>query len=50
MFEKDRGKAGGVMQTGGGNRAPRQPLRQPSIKDIARLARVASDGFTRAAE
>jgi len=48
MFEQDRGKAGGVMQTGGGNRAPRQPLRQPSIKDIARLARVSHPTVSRA--
>lgn len=48
MLEKDRGKAGGVMQTGGGNRATRQASRQPSIKDIARLARVSHPTVSRA--
>ena len=48
MLEKDRGKAGRVAQASGGKRAPRQPSRQTSIKDIARLARVSHPTVSRA--
>lgn len=44
MFEKDRGKTPGLTQTGSGKRTPRQP----SIKDIARLARVSHPTVSRA--
>jgi len=44
MLEKDRGKAPSIAQPGGGKRA----LRQPSIKDIARLARVSHPTVSRA--
>ncbi len=44
MFEKDRGKAASVAQTGSGKRTPRQT----SIKDIARLARVSHPTVSRA--
>jgi DNA-binding LacI/PurR family transcriptional regulator len=47
MLEKDGGKAAGVAQAVG-KRAPHQPLRQPSIKDIARLARVSHPTVSRA--
>ncbi len=45
MFEKDRSKAGGVTQV---KRASRQQSRQPSIKDIARMARVSHPTVSRA--
>ena len=44
MLEKDRGNAARIARTGGGRRAPRQP----SIKDIARLARVSHPTVSRA--
>ncbi len=44
MLEKDRGNATRIAQIGGGRRAPRQP----SIKDIARLARVSHPTVSRA--
>jgi DNA-binding LacI/PurR family transcriptional regulator len=51
MLEKDGGKASGAAH-GGGKRFPRQPsmkeIRQPSIKDIARLARVSHPTVSRA--
>ena len=52
MPEKDGGKSGGVVQSAGARRElrlpERQPLRQPSIKDIARLARVSHPTVSRA--
>jgi DNA-binding LacI/PurR family transcriptional regulator len=48
MLEKDGHKMAALVQAGGGKRAPRQPLRQPSIKDIARLARVSHPTVSRA--
>ena len=48
MFEKDKGNAARVTQGGAGKRTPRQPSRQPSIKDIARLARVSHPTVSRA--
>jgi hypothetical protein len=47
MAEKDGGKSAGVPYAGI-KRVPRQPLRQPSIKDIARLARVSHPTVSRA--
>lgn len=44
MLEKDKGKVRGIAQTGSGKRAGRQP----SIKDIARLARVSHPTVSRA--
>ena len=44
MLEKDRGNAARVAQGGAGKRTPRQP----SIKDIARLARVSHPTVSRA--
>jgi DNA-binding LacI/PurR family transcriptional regulator len=48
MFEKDKVKAATVAQAGSGKRSPRQHPRQPSIKDIARLARVSHPTVSRA--
>jgi DNA-binding LacI/PurR family transcriptional regulator len=48
MLEKDRGNAGRVAQGGASRRTPRQLSRQPSIKDIARLARVSHPTVSRA--
>ncbi|MGB7265171.1 MAG: LacI family DNA-binding transcriptional regulator [Terracidiphilus sp.] len=48
MFEKDKGRTAGIAQMGSGKRAPRQPVKQPSIKDIARLARVSHPTVSRA--
>jgi DNA-binding LacI/PurR family transcriptional regulator len=48
MLEKDKSKAPSGAQMGSGKRAPRQALRQPSIKDIARLARVSHPTVSRA--
>jgi DNA-binding LacI/PurR family transcriptional regulator len=48
MLEKDRGNAGRVAQSGPGRLTPRQLSRQPSIKDIARLARVSHPTVSRA--
>jgi len=56
MPEKDGGKSGGVVQSAGARRELRlperqhlrQPSRQPSIKDIARLARVSHPTVSRA--
>jgi DNA-binding LacI/PurR family transcriptional regulator len=56
MFEKDRGRGAGTARPGGGKRLQRQPSmtdirqpsRQPSIKDIARLARVSHPTVSRA--
>ncbi len=48
MLEKDRGNAAGSTQTGSGKRTLRQASRQPSIKDIARLARVSHPTVSRA--
>lgn len=48
MLEKDRGNPGRVVQGGLGRRTPRQLSRQPSIKDIARLARVSHPTVSRA--
>ncbi|MGA7339412.1 MAG: LacI family DNA-binding transcriptional regulator [Terracidiphilus sp.] len=45
MLEKDGGKGAGVAQPGG---LPKRVLRQPSIKDIARLARVSHPTVSRA--
>jgi DNA-binding LacI/PurR family transcriptional regulator len=45
MGNKDAGESAGVAQPGG---APRRILRQPSIKDIARLARVSHPTVSRA--
>ena len=47
MVEKDRSKAEGVLH-GSMKRVPRQASRQPSIKDIARLARVSHPTVSRA--
>ncbi|HEV2486777.1 MAG TPA: LacI family DNA-binding transcriptional regulator [Terracidiphilus sp.] len=44
MFDKDNGKADGTARPG----ASKQVLRQPSIKDIARLARVSHPTVSRA--
>jgi LacI family transcriptional regulator/LacI family repressor for deo operon, udp, cdd, tsx, nupC, and nupG len=44
MFDEDRGKAEGVVRPDG----PKRVLRQPSIKDIARLARVSHPTVSRA--
>ncbi len=44
MLKDDEEKAGGVTHSGG----LRRPLRQPSIKDIARLARVSHPTVSRA--
>lgn len=48
MPEKERKKLTGVTQLGSGKRASRLPARQPSIKDIARLARVSHPTVSRA--
>jgi DNA-binding LacI/PurR family transcriptional regulator len=52
MVEKGGGKASGAVRLTGGKRAPVQPsstdIRQPSIKDIARLARVSHPTVSRA--
>jgi len=48
MVDKDRGNGGRVTQARAGQQAPRQTLRQPSIKDIARLARVSHPTVSRA--
>jgi LacI family repressor for deo operon, udp, cdd, tsx, nupC, and nupG len=56
MLEGDGGKASGAARKTGGKRAPREPAirdnrepsRQPSIKDIARLARVSHPTVSRA--
>ncbi|HEY1805646.1 MAG TPA: LacI family DNA-binding transcriptional regulator [Terracidiphilus sp.] len=57
MLEKDRSKSASapqgvsgrrLAQAGASRRAPRQPSRQPSIKDIARLARVSHPTVSRA--
>jgi DNA-binding LacI/PurR family transcriptional regulator len=56
MLEGDGGKASGAARLTGGKRAPREPSigdnrqtsRQPSIKDIARLARVSHPTVSRA--
>ena len=48
MIEKDRGAGGRVTQAGAGKRTLRQPSRQPSIKDIARMARVSHPTVSRA--
>src|ERR1039457_6990121 len=47
MVEKDGGKTAAVPHAGM-KRVPRQPSRQPSIKDIARLARVSHPTVSRA--
>ena len=44
MFDDDKGKTDGVAQAGGSKRI----LRQPSIKDIARIARVSHPTVSRA--
>ncbi|MGA2753973.1 MAG: LacI family DNA-binding transcriptional regulator [Terracidiphilus sp.] len=44
MLEKDRGNPARIAEAGAGRRAPRQP----SIKDIARLARVSHPTVSRA--
>ena len=44
MFDDDKGKTDGVAQPGGSKRI----LRQPSIKDIARIARVSHPTVSRA--
>jgi len=44
MLKDDEGKAAGVAHSGG----PKRLLRQPSIKDIARLARVSHPTVSRA--
>jgi DNA-binding LacI/PurR family transcriptional regulator len=48
MSERDGGKTVGVAQTGGAWRELREPSRQVSIKDIARLARVSHPTVSRA--
>ncbi len=48
MLEKDAGTAGGVERKGGPQLPIRQPLRRPSIKDIARLAEVSHPTVSRA--
>jgi len=48
MFEKKRVAKGRVSRAGGGKRVARPPMRQPSIKDIARLARVSHPTVSRA--
>ena len=48
MLEKERGNTARFAQAGAGWRGPRQHLRQPSIKDIARLARVSHPTVSRA--
>jgi DNA-binding LacI/PurR family transcriptional regulator len=48
MLETDRIRAAGVAQAGGAKRSPRQQPKQPSIKDIARLARVSHPTVSRA--
>jgi len=48
MAERDGGKTVGVAQTGGAWRELREPSRQVSIKDIARLARVSHPTVSRA--
>src|SRR5580704_6171421 len=48
MLEKDRRNRARVALGGAGGRAPRQISRQPSIKDIARLARVSHPTVSRA--
>ena len=47
-IEKDRGGGGRITQGGASKRALRQPSRQPSIKDIARIARVSHPTVSRA--
>jgi DNA-binding LacI/PurR family transcriptional regulator len=48
MLEKEWGNAGRFAQGGAARRGLRQHLRQPSIKDIARLARVSHPTVSRA--
>jgi len=48
MPEKDRNRTAVVAQPGSGKRASRQHTKQPSIKDIARLARVSHPTVSRA--
>ncbi len=48
MSEKDRGNGGRVTQARAGQQSLRQPSRQPSIKDIARMARVSHPTVSRA--
>src|SRR5208282_1916013 len=47
MADKDGGKTAAVLHAGT-KHTPRQPSRQPSIKDIARLARVSHPTVSRA--
>ncbi len=48
MIEKDKGSAARITPGGAGKRTLRQASRQPSIKDIARLARVSHPTVSRA--
>jgi DNA-binding LacI/PurR family transcriptional regulator len=48
MSEKEGSKVAGAVHGGSGKRSQRQPSRQPSIKDIARLARVSHPTVSRA--
>ena len=47
-IEKDRGVGGRITQAGAVKRPQRQPSRQTSIKDIARMARVSHPTVSRA--